>query len=275
MTQLLVLSSPIRSVRMSTVLLTIAVGVYGAGVGAALLELAYTRGVAEASGESLTEVVKTASYAVDPVIEELMKLAPLLLVAWNIRVRRQWGLTDYVVLGAALGAGFGLLEAVARYALDADRAIQLPAGGWAVPDSLRAPYIPGVEQVFSAWFPAPQGVLELGDPAPAAATSPHLVYTALAALGVGVLLRGRGWARALGVLPLAATSALHMLTNYAAAHPMDPDAADWVDTFEGMLWALPLVCLVVAMAVDLRQLWRGSRPCQVSCCRRSARAGPA
>ncbi|WP_143645223.1 PrsW family glutamic-type intramembrane protease [Streptomyces antioxidans] len=255
--QLLALSSPTRSVRMSTVLLAIAAGVYGAGVAAALLELAYTRGVAEATGESLTEVVKSASYAVDPVIEELMKLAPLLFVAWNVRIRRQWGLTDYVVLGAALGAGFGLLEAVARYGLDADRAIPHPTGGWAVPDSLRAPYIPGAEQVFSTWFPAPQWVLELGDRAPAAATSPHLVYTAMAALGVGVLLRGRGWARALGVLPLAATSGLHMLTNYAAAHPTDRDAAERVDTFEGMLWAVPLVCLAVAMVVDLRQLWRG------------------
>ncbi|MGW7688543.1 hypothetical protein ACWGMA_06580 [Streptomyces asiaticus] len=99
--------------------------------------------------------------------------------------------------------------------------------------------------------------MELGDRAPAAATSPHLVYTAMAALGVGVLLRGRGWARALGVLPLAAASGLHMLTNYAAAHPLDRDAAERVDTFEGMLWAVPLVCLAVAMAVDLRQLWRG------------------
>ncbi|MCQ8831265.1 hypothetical protein [Streptomyces malaysiensis] len=42
--QLLVLSSPTRSVRMSTALLAIAVGVYGAGVAAGLLELAYTRG---------------------------------------------------------------------------------------------------------------------------------------------------------------------------------------------------------------------------------------
>ncbi|MET7937798.1 PrsW family intramembrane metalloprotease [Streptomyces sp. NPDC005322] len=257
MAQLLVLSSPTRSLRVSTVLLAVAVGVYGCGVAAALLELAYTRGVTEATGESLTEVVKTASYTADPVIEELIKIMPLLLVAWNVRIRRQWGLTDYVVLGAALGAGFGLLEAVTRYGLDAGRAIPHPVGGWAIPDSLRAPYIPGSEQVFSAWFPAPQGALELGDRTPDAATSPHLVYTALAALGVGVFLRGRGWMRALGLLPLAATFALHMLTNYAAAHPLDRDAASRVDTFEGVLWAVPLVCLAVAMAADLRQLWRG------------------
>ncbi|MEU5024453.1 PrsW family glutamic-type intramembrane protease [Streptomyces milbemycinicus] len=252
----LLLSSPARSVRVSTALLAIAVGVYGCGVAAALLELAYTRSVAEATGEPLTKVVETASYTVDPVIEELVKLAPLLLVAWNVRIRRQWGLTDYVVLGAGLGAGFGLLEAVTRYGLDAERAISHPAGGWVIPDSLSAPYIPGPEQVFSAWFPAPQGTLELGDLSPAAGTSPHLVYTVLAALGAGVLLRARGWIRVLGILPLVATSALHMLTNYAAAHPTDRDAASRVDTFEGMLWAVPLVCLAVAMVADLRQVWR-------------------
>ncbi|MGO4423263.1 PrsW family intramembrane metalloprotease, partial [Streptomyces sp. MCAF7] len=184
------------------------------------------------------------------------KVAPLLLVGWNVKIRRQWGLTDFVVLGGALGAGFGLLEALARFGLDAHRAISHPAGGWVIPDSLRAPYIPGAEQIFSAWFPAPQGTLALGDLAPEASTSPHLVYTALAAFGVGVLLRAQGWVRALGALPLAATSVHHMLTNYVAQHPADRDAKSLVDAFEGALWAVPLACLAIAMVVDLRQLRR-------------------
>ncbi|QKV92449.1 PrsW family intramembrane metalloprotease [Streptomyces sp. NA02950] len=255
--QLLVLSSPTRSVRISTGVMAIAVGVYGCGVAAALLELAYTRSAVELTGNSLNEVVKTASYTADPVIEELIKVAPLVLIGWNVRIRRQWGLTDCVVLGAGLGAGFGLLEAVARYGLDAERAIAHPAGGWAIPDSLRAPYIPGPDQVFSTWFPAPQAALELGDPTPAAVTSPHLVYTVLTALGIGVLFRARGWLRALGALPLVAACAHHTLTNYAAAHPTDRDAASRVDTFEGVLWAVPLVCLAFAMAVDLGRLRRG------------------
>ncbi|AGP58305.1 hypothetical protein M271_34465 [Streptomyces rapamycinicus NRRL 5491] len=257
--QLLVLASPTRSVRVSTVLLAIAVGVYGCGVVTALLELAYTRSAADLTGEPLAKVVEVAGYTVDPVIEELIKLAPLLLVAWNVRIRRQWGMTDYVVLGAALGAGFGLLEAVARFGLDADRAIAHPAGGWAIPDSLRAPYIPGPEQILSAWFPAPSGTLELGDLSPAAETSPHLVYTALTALGVGVLLRGRGWVRALSSLPVAAAVSHHMLTNYAAARPADRDARAWADVFDGVLWTVPLLCLAIAMAVDLRHIRRGKR----------------
>ncbi|MCO8303548.1 PrsW family glutamic-type intramembrane protease [Streptomyces sp. RKCA744] len=257
--QLLVLASPTRSVRVSTVLLAIAVGVYGCGVVTALLELAYTRSAADLTGEPLAKVVEVAGYTVDPVIEELIKLAPLLLVAWNVRIRRQWGMTDYVVLGSALGAGFGLLEAVARFGLDADRAIAHPAGGWAIPDSLRAPYIPGPEQILSAWFPAPSSTLELGDFSPAAETSPHLVYTALTALGVGVLLRGRGWVRALSPLPVAAAVSHHMLTNYAAARPADRDARSWADAFDGVLWTVPLLCLAIAVAADLRHIRRGKR----------------
>jgi len=153
-------------------------------------------------------------------------------MAWNVRIRRQWGLTDFVVLGAALGAGFGLLEAVARYGLDTARAIPHPAGGWVIPDSLRAPYIPGPGQALSAWFPAPHGALELGDRTPDAATSPHLVYSALAALGVGVLPHRRSRPRVLGVLPLAAASAFHMLTARGTCRTRGPrtEAAPTVPT---------------------------------------------
>ncbi|MEU1803022.1 DUF6883 domain-containing protein [Streptomyces sp. NPDC019937] len=257
--QLLVLASPTRSVRISTALLAIPLGVYGCGVAAGLLELAYTRIVADATGASLTEVVDTASYTIDPAIEEIVKLTPLLLAACNARIARQWGLTDYVVLGAGLGAGFGLLEALARFGLDADRAISHPAGGWAIPDSLQAPYIPGLEQVFSAWFPAPQGTLELGDFTPEAGTSPHLVYTTAAALGIGVLLSGRGWFRLLGPPLVAAATAHHMLSNYAAQRPTDHDATSPVDTFDGMLWVVPLLSLAVAAAIDLRRIRRSKR----------------
>ncbi|MGO4420111.1 hypothetical protein AB4Z54_15610, partial [Streptomyces sp. MCAF7] len=56
--QLLVLASPTRSIRVSTVLLTVAVGAYGCGVAAGLLELAYTRSAAEMTGEPLAKVVE-------------------------------------------------------------------------------------------------------------------------------------------------------------------------------------------------------------------------
>ncbi|WFB08202.1 PrsW family glutamic-type intramembrane protease [Streptomyces sp. LX-29] len=258
--QLLVLSSPTRSVRISTVLLAIAVGVYGCGIATALLEYAYTRAVADQPrGGALLKAVNTASYTVDPVIEELVKVTPLLLAAWNVKIRRQWGLTDYVVIGAALGAGFGLLEAVVRFGLDADRALDHPAGGWIIPDRLFPPYIPGPDQIFSSWFPAPSSSLDLGEVHPAADTSPHLVYTAAAALGVGVLIRARGWLRGVGLVPVAAACAHHILANYSAQHPADRDTKSLVDDLDGILWAVPLACLAIAVSVDMWQIRRAKR----------------
>ena len=105
--QLLLLSLPTRSVRLPTVLLALLVGVYGCGVATALVEYGYTRLQAGRSGQSLVEVVNTTSYTVAPWAEELIKLSPLLLAGWSPVIRRQWGLTDFVVLGAALGSGFG------------------------------------------------------------------------------------------------------------------------------------------------------------------------
>ncbi|WAZ23828.1 PrsW family intramembrane metalloprotease [Streptomyces cinnabarinus] len=152
--QLSLFSLPTRSVGPTTVLLAVLVGVHACGTAAALLELTYTRLIAETADQSLTQVVNTTSYTVAPWVEESVKVAPLLLVGLWARVRRQWGLTDFTVLGAALGAGFGLLEALLRYALDADRAIARH-GGWIVPDSLSAPYVPSASQVFTSWLPAP------------------------------------------------------------------------------------------------------------------------
>ncbi len=77
----------------------------------------------------MVTVVSTTSYTVAPWVEELIKASPLLLVGLSAKVRRQWGLTDFTVVGAALGAGFGLLEAVLRYGLDAHRATPAAAAG--------------------------------------------------------------------------------------------------------------------------------------------------
>ncbi|MCF2436011.1 PrsW family glutamic-type intramembrane protease [Streptomyces thinghirensis] len=109
--------------RLSTVLLAFAVGAYACGVTTALVQLAWTRLYADQSGQSLITVGNTTSYTVAPWVEELIKVAPLLLAGCSLRIRRQWGLTDFTILGGALGAGFGLLEAVLRFGLDTDRAM--------------------------------------------------------------------------------------------------------------------------------------------------------
>lgn len=254
--QLFAVSWPTRSVRLSTLLLALVVGAYGCGVATALVQLAYTRLYAHQSGQSLLTVVNTTSYTVAPWVEELIKISPLLLAGLSAKVRRQWGLTGFVVVGAALGAGFGLLEAVLRFGLDADRAMPR-GGGWIIPDSLSPPYVPGLEQVLTSWLPAPFSQLDLGGP-PGTETFTHLVFTAMAGLGAGLLWRGRGLLRLLSALPIAAAATYHTVNNYAVQKPTS-QAADWLESLDSKAWAAPLVCLAIAMAVDLRQLHRGKR----------------
>ncbi|MFF9405775.1 PrsW family glutamic-type intramembrane protease [Streptomyces anandii] len=254
--QLFAVSWPTCSVRLSTVLLAFAVGVYGCGVATALVEIAYTRLYAHQSGQSPATVVNTTSYTVAPWAEELLKVSPLLLAGLSSKVRRQWGLTDFTVLGAALGSGFGLLEAVLRYGLDANRAIAR-GGGWIIPDSLAPPYVPGLGQVLTAWLPAPFSQLDMLGP-PATETFSHLVWTAMTGFGVGLLWRARGWLRLLFVVPLAIAAAHHTVNNYAVQKSTS-QAAHWLDSLNGKTWAAPLVCLAIAVLADLRHIHRGRR----------------
>ena len=73
--QLGVLGSWGRSVRLTTLLLALGLGVYACGIVAVVLQIAWTRGFAAVTGSSLYEVVGVAAYTVDPVIEEVVKVA--------------------------------------------------------------------------------------------------------------------------------------------------------------------------------------------------------
>ncbi|BFO17220.1 hypothetical protein SHKM778_36080 [Streptomyces sp. KM77-8] len=254
--QLFAVAWPTRSVRLSTVLVAFAVGVYGCGVAAGLLEIAYTRLYADQSGLSLVKVESVTSYTVAPWVEELVKVSPLLLAGLNLKVRQQWGMADFVVVGAALGGGFGLLEAVLRFGLDVDRTLARD-GGWIIPDSLFPPYVPSPDEVFTAWLPAPFGQLSTGS-ALSAQTFTHLVWTSVAGLGAGLLWRGRGWVRLLAAGPVLAAATHHTLTNYTVQNT-GGQAAQWLETLDAKAWAAPLVCLAIAMVVDVRQLHRGKR----------------
>jgi hypothetical protein len=89
--QMLVLAWPTRTVRLPTALLAIAVGVYACGALALALELASAHTLVTTSDISLSGAIRRASYTVDPVIEELVKIVPLLLVGMNVRSRLQYG----------------------------------------------------------------------------------------------------------------------------------------------------------------------------------------
>ncbi|WP_209446263.1 hypothetical protein [Streptomyces sp. MZ04] len=262
--QLALLASPVRSLRLSTVLLTVAVGAYGSGVVATLIELGYAHAAVSQAGQPLREAMGEGAYTVVPVVEELAKLAPLLLVGLNLKIRYQLGLADYVVLGAATGAGLGLFEVMLSHLLDAQRANPLPGGGWMLSGGLGlggATYIPGWSTVLTTWLPASLGSLDMSFTEASLGTSLHLAWGAVGALGAGLLLRGLGWRRLLGLLPIAYAIGHHTLVNYSGQR--DDHPSDWADsllkTADDVVGYVPLICLVIAMAVDYRQLWRSKQ----------------
>ncbi|MFJ2419117.1 hypothetical protein [Streptomyces brevispora] len=54
----------------------------------------------------------------------------------------------------------------------------------------------------------------------------------MAALGVGVLVRGHGWQRLLSAVPIGGAVAYHTLNNYAAQHNESTDALHWLETLD-------------------------------------------
>jgi hypothetical protein len=215
---------------------------------------------ADLTGGSAYLVADTASYTVDPFVEEVAKVAPLLLLAVvAARGRRQRGLSDYLLLGAATGAGFALAEALLRFGTRAGTAVGMP-GGWLLPVSLSPPTIPSPAAAVGSWLPAPAGgdaLLSLGA---GSGTNLHLAWSALAGLGIGLLIRGRGWSRLGGPVLILLAGADHAAYNFDLSHPGDTGvgariAAPFV-TAQPLLWLWPLLALVVAVALDLRWLRR-------------------
>jgi hypothetical protein len=184
---------------------------------------------------------------VAPVVEEVAKAIPLLLVGVFLGARRQWGLADFAVLGAAVGSGMGLLETLMNNPPDPVALTPLPDGGWMGQPglSLNAVYFPGVEQVLTGWLPASVGVVEVGDWDGALTSIRHVSWGVLDGLAVGLLLRGRGWTRAISLVPLVAAVGHHWAVN---------NGYGWVGEADGWLRPVATGGLVVAMVVDWRQL---------------------
>ncbi|MFF1922005.1 DUF6531 domain-containing protein [Streptomyces sp. NPDC058221] len=259
--QLLLLSWPVRTVRWPTVLLALGVGAYGSGVASVLVELFVARRLADSEGSSLHDVLGTVMWTTAPVAEELLKIAPLLLAGWALRGRMQWGMADFAVLGGAVGAGFGLLEAVAQYALAPDAVVRPVEGGWMVGSGFSAPFVAGFPELLGHWFPAPVGTVALGSFDVSSTAEQHVVWSVLGGLGVGLFLLGRTWwVRFAGLVPLALAIAQHMVVNYAA----DQQGSDgwqpaWYDRLAAAGWWTVLVCLALAVLWDIRAGRRGKR----------------
>ena len=247
--QLSVVGSWTRSVRFSTLALCAALGFYGCGFVAVGLEWIATRVWHQATGTPLSEVVRVASWTTDPVIEEVVKVLPIVGCAVLVRrVARQLGLVDHLLVGAALGVGFELFEAAARFASIGLLTMSRP-GGYLVAASLGGTVtVPTPWTALTSWLPAPAANADLfgetGD------TVQHLVWTALAAFGLGWLFQHRGRTRWLGLLPLIVVTTDHLNYNRRAVGGASGLVSDAVAWLGGLLPALLVVALVAGTVAD-------------------------
>ncbi|MBM6400793.1 PrsW family glutamic-type intramembrane protease [Phycicoccus sonneratiae] len=259
-TQLTVLGSPARSVRWSTVVQALAVGALVCGVGAAVLQWGWTRAVGALGVATVADVQRFAAWTVDPVIEEVAKVLPLLWLAWRRpRAYRQLGYVDHLLLGAALGMGFELLEAVLRFSRLGLAATHVH-GGYLVSAGLGGTVtVPSLWTSGTSWLPVPAAYSELF--ASAGDTPQHLVWTAFAALGIAWFGRRRDALRLLGLLPTLGVALDH--ANYNARLELPPHAdgvlSDLLAWFGDHLHLLLVPALLVAVVLDRLALARGRR----------------
>ncbi len=250
-TQLTVLASWSRSVRFSTLLLVVGFGAYACGVAAVVVQWCWTRLFSALTHTSLVTLVDTASYTVDPVIEEVLKVLPLVLVGVLLpRVRRQLGITDYVLVGAAIGAGFGLFESLMRFGTVRASTTSVE-DGYLVQASLGgAVVVPRVGTTLTSWLPEPTSTEAILGPSTGGIS--HLAWTALAGAGIGWLWRRSGPQRWWGLVPVVYACADHMLYNYAVlsgtvSGPLGPvnAAVAWVHQHLGFFVLAGLVTAVI------------------------------
>lgn len=160
-------------------------------------------------------------------------------------------------MGAAIGGGFSLAEALLRFSGRASRAIADGDGGFLLAISLSPPHISGIGPLLTTWLPPPVDTLDLFGGA-GQGLNYHLVWTALAGLGLALVLRRRGSLRLLGLVPLLYATVDHMATNYAVARPGAKVALGiLVDLLAVVRDALPwivLLALVLATVLDVRAL---------------------
>ncbi len=192
--QLTVLGSFTRTVRVRAVLGAIAVGFYACAAVAVGLQWGVTRVAAVVSGGELEAVVLTAGFTIDPLIEEVVKITPLLVAGWWLRSKSQWGVTDFVLIGSAFGAGFGLFEAFARTGQNLAKFKPFPSGGY-TQTSLDPARIPDFGDIVTSWLPRPVDQPGLFNLETGPTVAPHIVWSSLAALGIGLFFRLKNPAR--------------------------------------------------------------------------------
>jgi RsiW-degrading membrane proteinase PrsW (M82 family) len=210
--QMCILGSVGRTIRMRTVLAALTVGLYACAPLAVLVQVAWTRTAASLMGLPLPGVVRIASYTIDPFLEEIIKVLPLAALLMIPVIRRQWSLTDCVLVGAASGAGFGLAEELYRYSMSAAGAHAI-ASGWVLAIGKNVvPWVPSVPTSLTSWLP--DGIWFVGE---GTRLNAHLVWSSIAGLAVGLFVLNKKTAARVAAVALL----LYVGLDHAAVNAPD------------------------------------------------------
>lgn len=254
MIQLVVLGSLARTIRARTLIFAMAAGLYACAPFAVLLMATWTRLVSWMTGASVTMLVESGAYGVDPYIEEMVKLLPLTVLLMVPTIRRQWSVTDCVLTGAASGSGFGLAEALYRFG-SSSHAAHPTDHGWFLATRMDFPFVPSIWTTITSWLPSGVASSDIyffgvkGHPW----VNLHLAWSAIAGLGIAlILLRREAIARVAGIVLL-----LYVGTDHAAWNATDAYGS-WIKTWivgpfetqRPLLLFLPVAALGIAWLLD-------------------------
>lgn len=253
--QLIVLGSFARTVRVRTVLMAVAVGLYACAPLAVLMETSWIHVAAWLTGTPAYQLVKIASYTADPFVEEVVKVLPVVVLLTIPAIRRQLSITDCVLLGAAGGAGFGLAEELYRFGADSPSALwNATFGGWMLPGVFATPTVPSPWTTVTSWLPPgvlPNELLTLSlNHYPA--VNLHLAWSAVGGLAVGLIcLRATMISRIAGAILLLYVAGDHAVSN--------AQVSTGVALLRNVLALMPIVALGIGWWCD-----RGRRAAPVS-----------
>lgn len=256
--QLTVLGALGRTIRMRTVFLAMAVGLFACAPAALIAQLAWTRAATFLTGANKSGFVTVAGYTADPFIEEIVKVLPMGALLMISTVRRQWSMTDCVLVAAAAGAGFGLAEDLYSYGAASHTASSIDKG-WLLGTSISFPFVPNLRTTLTSWLPPGAAAFDIflgetGQPW----LNLHLAWSTIAGLAIGfVALRGFRaiWWSCLLMLYAGVSHAAYNAVLYNAS--IRPFLMRFTAVQDALKF-LPILALIVAAFVDY--IWRRAYP---------------
>ena len=255
--QLLVLGILGRTIRVRTAVAAFVTGLYFCAPAAVVLQAAWTRPAAWLTGTPLSEVVRIASFTLDPFIEEIVKVTPLALLLLLPTIKRQWSYTDCTIIGAATGSGFGLAEHLFRYGAAASQSIGID-DGWLLTTNLST-IVPSAAATMTSWLPSGAAYHDPFSSSSVWSTvhrlNLHLAWSAVGGLAVALIVLGHGIVgRRTGAAILLYIASDHAAFNAAiSSSALVAVVVTWFDVVRHLLWVLPIAALAVAWWLDSRR----------------------